>query len=175
MKRGRHASLLLVMLSALGSILMLISMISCKDAITTNDPRQEIIDTKVAVVVTIPPIAATNLVLGDTSLVTVTVHDTNQYSGVTILSASVAGVNAKDFLIIDSVKFPLVINAKDSASFRVRFTPSAGNIIASLNLEADSGNVNVSVPLNYYGNVPKVVFMVTFSLPSPTPVVGNPS
>ncbi|HZV11733.1 MAG TPA: hypothetical protein VFA55_00845, partial [Candidatus Kapabacteria bacterium] len=105
-----------IIVVAVCSFLLWIGVISCKDPITTNDPRQEIIDTKVALVVTTTPVSAAHLVQWDTSIITVTVYDTNQNTGITVISASVTGRDQKYFKVIDAAKFPISIKAKDSAT-----------------------------------------------------------
>src|SRR5579863_1006932 len=124
--------------------------ISCKDPLTTNDPRQIIVSTKVAVVVTNTPLSTTNLVQGDTSIITITVCDTNRTNGIKVLSAKITGRDQAYFQIVDTAKFPMSLNAMDSMTFRVRFIAGDTGVMRdTVRVTVDTANgVDVATPLN---------------------------
>jgi len=140
--------------SAIGIVLLWTTVFGCRDIMTTNDPKETFLNTTVTLIVSLSPVNASALMPGQSAIITGTIHDTNHYSGVTVVSSTLTGLNASDFTILGNSIFHLQINAMDSATFQMRFTPlKLGYVSAILTVNADSNNISATDTMQYYVGV----------------------
>ena len=102
--------------------------LSCKDPLSTGDPRNIVVNTTVVVAVTVPP-DSIEVDVGTSVIFTVTIRNTNQYDSARIDTITISGPNASNFAVVSmNNKFPWVIPNGDTASFLLRFSSTSARV-----------------------------------------------